>query len=126
MKASPAIIEAPRSKLRGIFYRCSSKILLVIRSLSPEHHDTERSRGPGQTQRNALAMPVQKAIAFIALSFSFAAAYTNYQGTMNDFMGVNVHQQLWQYHYLGTNTTYDIHQAARWVRRDHSLRPPRS
>jgi hypothetical protein len=47
------------------------------------------------------------------------SAYTNYSGSMNDFMGVNVHQQLWQYHYLGTNVDYDMHIPFRWVRNYH-------
>jgi hypothetical protein len=50
-------------------------------------------------------------------------AYTEYNGTMNDFLGVNVHQQLWQYHYLGTNTNDDMHIPFRWVRNYHPDTP---
>jgi hypothetical protein len=60
-------------------------------------------------------------VALLALVLLAAQAfsYIDYHGTMNDFMGVNVHQQLWQYHYLGTNADYDMHIPFRWVRNYH-------
>jgi hypothetical protein len=58
-------------------------------------------------------------IALLLIMNTSVAAYTDYHGTMNDFMGVNVHQQLWQYHYLGTNTGFDMHIPFRWVRNYH-------
>lgn len=38
---------------------------------------------------------------------------------MNDFMGVNIHAQLYFNHYLGANTNYDISIPFRWVRNYH-------
>lgn len=46
-------------------------------------------------------------------------AFTDYKNTMNDFMGVNVHAQLYFSHYLGSNDEYDISKPFRWVRNYH-------
>jgi hypothetical protein len=47
------------------------------------------------------------------------SAYTDYKGTMNDFMGVNVHAQLYFDHYNGTYVDYNMSLPFRWVRNYH-------
>ncbi len=46
-------------------------------------------------------------------------SFIDYQGTMNDFMGVNIHAQLYFDHYNGTFADYDISLPFRWVRNYH-------
>ncbi|MFP4417589.1 MAG: hypothetical protein ACLFSB_09990 [Chitinispirillaceae bacterium] len=55
----------------------------------------------------------------ILSAWSSLFAYIEYDGTMNDFMGVNVHAQLYFHHYNGDYEHYDMSQPFRWVRNYH-------
>ncbi|WOO40294.1 PKD domain-containing protein [Rubellicoccus peritrichatus] len=43
-------------------------------------------------------------------------AYTDYSGTMNDFMGINIQVPYYQYRYLAENPDFDLSQSFKWVR----------
>lgn len=60
-------------------------------------------------------------VALLLLSLSsspYTHGYTDHSGTMNDFMGINVHTALWRdyYHPNADYTHTDISKAFKWVR----------
>ncbi|WOO39848.1 PKD domain-containing protein [Rubellicoccus peritrichatus] len=54
-------------------------------------------------------------IAFIISALS-SSAYTDYSGTMDDFMGINIHSVYWTQHYREGNEDIDLSLGFKWVR----------
>lgn len=60
-----------------------------------------------------------KCVSLLTLCLSSAvpsSAYTDYEGTMNDFMGINIHSVYWTQYYREGNTDLDLSLGFKWVR----------
>ncbi len=69
---------------------------------------------------NPTTTPMKHTIAALAAWSSVLSlhGYTDYSGTMDDFMGINIHTNLWKdyYHPYASYNHLDLSQAFKWVR----------